>query len=102
MSAQQDDKCREAFEHSYFADAPYGVRERHECGEYIDRHTQIAWTHFRYGWMAAMREETGTLAEIAERHNVDLSYVSKLRLGQVRREYSNPFAGLALMGGSRG
>ena len=52
--------------------------------------------------VAAMRVETGTLAEIAERHNVDLSYVSKLRLGQVRREYSNPFAGLALMGGSRG
>ena len=57
MSAQQDDKCREAFEHSYFADAPYGVRERHECGEYIDRHTQIAWTHFRYGWMAKERAQ---------------------------------------------
>lgn len=42
----------------------------------------------------AMRVEPGTLAEAAERHGVDQSYVSQIRRNKSRRDYSNPFAGL--------
>ena len=55
-----DSRCREVFEREYFADAGADAwpqaRERHDCGTYMDRHTQVAWTNFRYGWLAAMRE----------------------------------------------
>lgn len=53
MSAQQDDKCREAFE------AEYGVRPdaRSPSGEYRVAYLQIAWTHFWYGWLAKERAQ---------------------------------------------
>lgn len=49
-----DDKCREAFERIYSL-KNHPAAERHDCGTYIDRHTQIAWTNFRYGWLAKER-----------------------------------------------
>ena len=57
MSTQQDDKCREAFEREYFANAPRHASERNVGGEYMYMAAQVAWTHFRYGWLAKERAQ---------------------------------------------
>ena len=43
---------RRAFECEYGV----GIEDRAPSGEYRNHLMQIAWTNFRYGWMAAMRE----------------------------------------------
>ncbi|MBF5007612.1 hypothetical protein [Diaphorobacter caeni] len=52
-----DSKCRQVFEREYFADAPAHASERNANGEYKYMASQVAWTHFRYGWLAKERAE---------------------------------------------
>lgn len=41
-----------------------------------------------------MRESDCELKPLAEKYGVDLTYVSAVRLGKIRRDLTNPFAGL--------
>mgnify|MGYP000863121155 CR=1 FL=1 len=52
-----DDKCREAFEREYFAGAKAHESVRSPLGEYKFIPSQIAWTHFRFGWLAKERAQ---------------------------------------------